>query len=68
MAIPLENVSAGNLTKLLDAKGELIKKALGVDDIRIEIDEEKFHFLGFPNCRMQKPAKLTRISLQHSAR
>ena len=48
MAIPLENVSAGNLTKLLDAKGELIKKALGVDDIRIEIDEEKVSFPWFP--------------------
>lgn len=47
VTIPLENVSAGNLTKLLDAKGELIKKALGVDDIRIEIDEEKVSFPWF---------------------
>lgn len=47
VAIPLENVSAGNLTKLLEAKGELIKKALGVDDIRIEIDEEKVSFPWF---------------------
>lgn len=47
VAIPLENVSAGNLTKLLDAKGELIKKALGVDDIRIEMDEEKVSFPWF---------------------
>ena len=47
VAIPLENVSAGNLTKLLEAKGELIKKALGVDDIRIEMDEEKVSFPWF---------------------
>lgn len=47
LAIPFENVSAGNLTKLLDAKGELIKKALGVDDIQIEIDEEKVSFPWF---------------------
>lgn len=47
VAIPLENVSAGNLTKLLDAKGELIKKALGVDDIRIKMDEEKVSFPWF---------------------
>ena len=47
VAIPIENVSAGNLKKLLDAKGELIKKALGVDDIRIKIDEEKVSFPWF---------------------
>lgn len=47
VAIPIENVGVGNLTNLLDAKGELIKKALGVDDIRIEIDEEKVSFPWF---------------------
>lgn len=48
VAIPIENVGVGNLTNLLDAKGELIKKALGVDDIQIEIDEEKVSFPWFP--------------------
>ena len=48
VAIPIENVGVGNLTNLLDAKGELIKKALGVDDIRIEIDEENVSFPWFP--------------------
>lgn len=47
VAIPIENVGVGNLTNLLDAKGELIKKALGVDDIRIEIGEEKVSFPWF---------------------
>lgn len=47
VAIPIENVGVCNLTNLLDAKGELIKKALGVDDIRIEIDEEKVSFPWF---------------------
>lgn len=47
VAIPIEHVGVGNLTNLLDAKGELIKKALGVDDIRIEIDEEKVSFPWF---------------------
>ena len=45
--IPLENVSVGNLTKLLDAKGELIKKALGVEDIRIELKEDCIAFPWF---------------------
>lgn len=47
IAIPLEKVKVGNLTNLLEAKGELIKKALGVDDILIEVDEEKVSFPWF---------------------
>lgn len=39
VAIPLVSVAVGNLMKLLDAKGNLIKKALGVDDLRIELNE-----------------------------
>ena len=39
--------STSDISSLLDAKGELIKKALGVDDIRIEIDEEKVSFPWF---------------------
>ena len=44
VAIPLENVLVGNLTKLLEAKGMLIKKALGITDIRIEVDSDKVSF------------------------
>jgi len=40
ITLPLESVAVGNLTKLLDAKGSLIKKALGVDDLGFEINEE----------------------------
>lgn len=47
VAITLENVLVGNLTKLLEAKATLIKKALGVDDIRIEVDPEKVSFPWF---------------------
>lgn len=47
IAVPLEKVKVGNLTNLLEAKGELIKKALGADDIRIEVDEEKVSFPWF---------------------
>ena len=45
--IPLEKVSVGNLTKLLDAKGELIKKALGIEDTRIELKEDRIAFPWF---------------------
>ena len=40
ITLPLESVAVGNLSKLLDAKGGLIKKALGVDELGFEINEE----------------------------
>ena len=47
VAMPLDQVLAGNLTNLLDAKGSLIKKALGIREIPIIIDEEKISFPWF---------------------
>ncbi len=71
--IPLDKVQVGNLTKLLDAKGSLIKKALGVDDLRFEIRDGRIAFPWFDEvdadsakaythfisalCRMAKEAK-----------
>ena len=46
--IPVDKVAVGNLTKLLDAKGGLIKKALGVDTLPIEIQEDRVAFPWFP--------------------
>lgn len=73
MEIPLDKVNVGNLTKLLDAKGSLIKKALGTEDIRIEIKEDRVAFPWFDEvepdtamaytkfiaalCKMAKEAK-----------
>ena len=45
--IPLDKVSVGNLTKLIDAKAALIKKALGTEDIRIEVKEDRVAFPWF---------------------
>ncbi len=45
--IPLEHVQVGNLLKLLDAKGSLIKKALGTDDIGIEVKQDRVAFPWF---------------------
>ena len=39
--IPLDKVDVGNLTKLLDAKGGLIKKALGISELPIEVLERE---------------------------
>ena len=47
IAIPLEDVLVGNLTKILESKGTLIKKALGVTNIRIKVDPEKVSFPWF---------------------
>ncbi len=47
VAVPLADVVVGNLTKLLDAKGSLIKKALGIDALPVEVDEEKVSFPWF---------------------
>ena len=71
--IPFDKVNVGNLTKLLDAKGDLIKKALGISDIRIEMKEDRVAFPWFTEvepdaamaytnfiaalCQMSKEAK-----------
>lgn len=73
IAVPLDKVQVGNLTKLLDAKGSLIKKALGIDDLRFELEEDRVTFPWFAEpqpeeataythfiaalCRMSKDAK-----------
>lgn len=47
ISVPLEKVKVGNLTNILDAKADLIKKALGVSDIRITIGPDKVSFPWF---------------------
>ncbi len=44
IGFPLENVMVGNLTKLIEAKGSLIKKALNLDALPIEVTEDKVNF------------------------
>lgn len=45
--IPLDKVAVGNLTKLLDAKGKLIRKALGISELSMEILEDRVTFPWF---------------------
>lgn len=47
VSLPLDKVAAGNLTNLLEAKGSLIRKALGIDDLRILITEDAISFPWF---------------------
>lgn len=46
--MPLEKVAVGNLAKILEAKGSLIKKALGVDNLGYEIRDDLVAFPWFP--------------------
>ena len=45
--MPLDKVKVGNLTALLEAKGKLIKKALGIEDTAIEVTNETVKFPWF---------------------
>lgn len=57
VTIPLDKVAVGNLTKLLDAKGSLIKKALGIAELPIEITEDAVSFPWFNACPDADTAK-----------
>lgn len=48
--IPLEGVAVENLTKLIDAKGTLIRKALAVDMLPIEVTDSTVKFPWFSDC------------------
>ena len=48
--IPLEKVSVGNLTKLLEAKGRLIRRALALDSLPIEVTDSTVKFPWFADC------------------
>lgn len=57
--IPLDAVRVGNLTKILEAKGNLIKKALGVDDLRFEIKDDRIAFPWFAEVKPDEAAAYT---------
>ena len=57
--IPLDKVSLGNLTKLLEAKGKLIRKALGITDLRIEVLDDRVVFPWFSQVDADSAAAYT---------
>lgn len=48
--VPLEGTAVGNLTKLLEAKGRLIRRALAVDSLPIEVTDSTVKFPWFAEC------------------
>lgn len=55
--LPLDKAAVGNLTNILEAKGSLIKKALGVDDLRFEIKDDRIAFPWFKELPEPDEAK-----------
>lgn len=48
--VPLDSTAVENLTKLLEAKGRLIRKALAVDKLPIEVTDSAVKFPWFSEC------------------
>ncbi len=46
--LPLDKVAVRTLTNILEAKGTLIRNALGIDDLRFEIRDDRIAFPWFP--------------------
>lgn len=59
--VPLEKVNVGNLTSLLEAKGELIKKALQVKNLRFTIGENTISFPWFGILEPEEAMAYTRF-------
>ena len=57
--IPLDKVAVGNLTKLLAAKGNLIRKALGITDLHIEVLDDRVAFPWFAQVDADSSAAYT---------
>lgn len=48
--VPLDSTAVENLTKLLEAKGRLIRRALAVDSLPIEVTDSTVKFPWFSEC------------------
>ena len=59
VAISMDGTAVGNLKKLLEAKGNLIKKALGIDSLPIEVKEETVEFPWFETVSPEETAAYT---------
>lgn len=61
VSIPLENVALGNLINLLESKGELIKKALGIKNTFITEEDEKVSFAWFDEVTPEEVTTYTKF-------
>ena len=61
VTIPFAKVNVGNLTSLLDAKGSLIKDALGITDLRFEMNEDSVSFPWFSKVEPEEAMTYTKF-------
>ena len=61
VTIPFTKVNVGNLTSLLEAKGSLIKDALGITDLRIEMNEDSVSFPWFSKVEPEEAMTYTKF-------
>lgn len=56
-SVPIENVNLNNLNKLLYNKELLIKKALGIEDIKIKVEDKQVYFHWFSKITDEESRK-----------
>ena len=61
VTIPFTKVNVGNLTSLLEAKGNLIKDALGITDLRFEMNEDSISFPWFSKVEPEEAMTYTKF-------
>lgn len=61
ISVPLEYVDVGNLIHLLEAKGELIKKALGIENTFIKEEDETVTFPWFKDLTPEEVQTYTKF-------
>ena len=61
ITVPFDKVAVGNLISLLEAKGDLIKKALGIDSIAIEMGDDAVTFPWFTDLEPDKVQTYTKF-------
>ena len=61
VTIPFTKVNVGNLTSLLEAKGSLIKDALGITDLRFEMKEDSVSFPWFSKVEPEEAMTYTKF-------
>lgn len=55
--MPLDKVNVDNLTRLLEAKGRLIKKAMGIEELPFLVTETEISFPWFAECPDENEVK-----------
>lgn len=61
VTIPFTKVNVGNLTSLLEAKGSLIKDALGIADLRFEMNGDSISFPWFSKATPEETMTYTKF-------